>query len=157
MTTDTTTTSSAKPTRAARAMATAAAAPKPASAAAPILAPVAPPTAPKPTSKSDTVIKLLLRTKGATPTELIAATDWQPHSLRAFLSGLRKKGRSIIREERKGGGFAYRIVVAATDAANDSSIDAGTPLADAGHGSDVVLTDRSVPDDGRTATGAGEA
>ncbi len=56
------------------------------------------------------MIKLLLRAKGATPTELIAATDWQPHSLRAFLSGLRKKGREVIREERKGGGYAYRIV-----------------------------------------------
>ena len=66
----------------------------------------------KPGSKSDTVIKLLLRAKGATPVELITATDWQPHSLRAFLSGLRKKGRNITREERKGGGFAYRIIVA---------------------------------------------
>ncbi len=63
-------------------------------------------------SKSDTVIKLLLRAKGATPLELIAATDWQPHSVRAFLSGLRKKGRSITREARKSGEFAYRIVTA---------------------------------------------
>ena len=69
-----------------------------------------PAPASKPTSKPDTVIKLLLRAKGATPIELMAATDWQPHSLRAFLSGLRKKGRVIAREERKGGGFAYRIV-----------------------------------------------
>ena len=65
----------------------------------------------KPTTKSDTVIKLLLRAKGATPTELIAATDWLPHSLRAFLTGLRKKGRVIVREANKSGGFAYRIVV----------------------------------------------
>jgi hypothetical protein len=71
-----------------------------------------PPTAAKSTTKSDTVVKLLLRAKGATPIELIAATDWQPHSLRAFLAGLRKKGRVIVREERKGGGCAYRIVVA---------------------------------------------
>jgi hypothetical protein len=65
-----------------------------------------------PVSKSDTVIKLLLRAKGATPLELIAATDWQPHSVRAFLSGLRKKGRSIVREPRKTGPAAYRIAVA---------------------------------------------
>ena len=64
------------------------------------------------TSKSDTVIKLLLRTKGATAMELIAATDWQAHSVRAFLSGLRKKGRVIVREPRKSGEAAYRIVVA---------------------------------------------
>ena len=106
MKTDASTMATAEPTRARRATATTAAAPTAS----------ATPPAPKPTTKSDTVIKLLLRGKGATPTELIAATDWQPHSLRAFLSGLRKKGRNIVREERKGGGFAYRIVVAATEA-----------------------------------------
>ena len=110
MTTDATTTQPAKPTRAHRSMPTASAVPTPASATSPTA------SAAKPATKSDTVIKLLLRGKGATPTELIAATDWQPHSLRAFLSGLRKKGRVIVREARKGGGFAYRIVVAATEA-----------------------------------------
>jgi hypothetical protein len=71
-----------------------------------------PTPAPAATSKSDLVINLLLRAKGATPLELIAATDWQPHSVRAFLSGLRKKGRSIVREPRKTGPAAYRIAVA---------------------------------------------
>ena len=118
MTTAVTTITATSPARSRRATATATVAPTPATAAAPTRAPVAPPTSPaaKPTTKSDTVIKLLLRGKGATPTELIAATDWQPHSLRAFLSDLRKKGRVIVREARKGGGFAYRIVVAATEA-----------------------------------------
>ena len=71
-------------------------------------------TAPVPpaASKSDTVIKLLLRAKGATALELIAATDWQAHSVRAFLSGMRKKGRAIVRETRKSGELAYRIVSA---------------------------------------------
>lgn len=69
------------------------------------------------TSKSDTVIKLLLRAKGASPLELIAATDWQAHSVRAFLSGLRKKGRVLAREARKSGEFAYRIVVPSAPAA----------------------------------------
>ena len=84
----------------------------------------APPSlAAKAPTKSDTVIKLLLRAKGATPMELIAATDWRPHSLRAFLSGLRKKGRDVVREERKGGGYAYRIVAATrpTIAPDDSA------------------------------------
>ena len=102
MKTDASTMATAEPTRARRATATTAAAPTAS----------ATPPAPKPTTKSDTVIKLLLRGKGATPTELIAATDWQPHSLRAFLSGLRKKGRAIVREARKSGEFAYRIVAA---------------------------------------------
>lgn len=60
-------------------------------------------------TKSVIVIKLLSRTRGATPHELTAATDWQPHSVRAFLSGLRKQGRTIVREARKSGEFAYRI------------------------------------------------
>jgi hypothetical protein len=63
-------------------------------------------------TKSATVIKLLLRARGATPVELIAATDWQPHSVRAFLSGLRKKGRLLARKERKGGGFTYHMEAA---------------------------------------------
>ena len=82
----------------------------------------------KTASKSDTVIRMLLRAKGATPTELIAATDWQAHSLRAFLSGLRKKGRAVVREERKGGGFAYRIVSAPAPAeATGGGVHKGKP------------------------------
>ncbi len=155
---DTTTTTAAKPARARRAKATANATPAPATTEPtfPAVAPTPAPTA-KTASKSDSVIKLLLRAKGATPTELIATTDWQPHSLRAFLSGLRKKGRSIVREERKGGGFAYRIVVAATEPANGSSTGDGKPLADAGHGADVRPTDPGVIEDARSAIGTGEA
>jgi hypothetical protein len=62
--------------------------------------------------KSDAVLKLLSRTRGATMQEMAAATSWQPHSIRAFLSGLRKKGRVLIREERKGGTTAYCIAKA---------------------------------------------
>jgi len=69
-------------------------------------------------TKSDTVIKLLLRVKGATAMELIAATDWQAHSVRAFLSGLRKKGRLIVRGPRKSGEAAYHIV--AVESGDDS-------------------------------------
>jgi Protein of unknown function (DUF3489) len=73
--------------------------------------------APKPEpSKSDIVKKLLSRKTGATIDELGAATNWQPHSVRAFLSGLRKKGSTITREERRDGAKAYRIVKAAEGA-----------------------------------------
>ena len=58
---------------------------------------------------SDVMIRLLLRAKGATSAELIAATGWQAHSIRAFLSGLRKKGRVLVREARKNGEFSCRI------------------------------------------------
>ncbi|MGI4876320.1 MAG: DUF3489 domain-containing protein [Janthinobacterium lividum] len=65
-------------------------------------------------TKSASVIKLLQRARGATSLELTAATDWQPHSVRAFLSGLRKKGRPLVREPRKSGELAYRLMPAAT-------------------------------------------
>ena len=159
MTTETTTVAAANPTRTRRAKAPVGAAPKQAAAAASPPASAGSPSAPatKPTSKSDTVIKLLLRARGATPMELIAATDWQPHSLRAFLSGLRKKGRNIVREERKGGGFAYRIVASATGSTPDGDAGEGKPLEDAGDGTDGTPNTPSVASNGRTAVGAGEA
>jgi len=98
----------------------------------------APSLAAKAQNKSDTVIKLLLRAKGATPMELITATDWQPHSLRAFLSGLRKKGRDVVREERKGGGYAYRIVAAAAAASRPT-------IAPDGAGPQLVPDDTASP------------
>jgi hypothetical protein len=63
----------------------------------------------KPPSKSDSVQKLLGRARGASIAEISAATGWQPHSVRAFLTGLRKKGITILRESRKDGETAYRI------------------------------------------------
>lgn len=62
--------------------------------------------------KSEIVKKLLLRRTGATADELGAATSWQPHSVRAYLSGLRKKGSTIVREERRDGSKAYKLVKA---------------------------------------------
>ena len=60
-------------------------------------------------SKSDTVQKLLGRAKGASIAEITKETSWQPHSARAFLTGLRKKDITIVRESRKDGETAYRI------------------------------------------------
>ncbi len=67
------------------------------------------PCRPSTTSKSDSVTKLLRRAKGATLAEVQEATGWQPHSVRAFLSGLRKKGWAVSKEQRKSGETAYRI------------------------------------------------
>ena len=61
--------------------------------------------------KSVLVTKLLSRGKGATLAELQDATTWQPHSVRALLSGLRKKGEVLVKEQRKSGDTAYRIGV----------------------------------------------
>ena len=66
-----------------------------------------------PIRNSALVLKLLARGKGATLAEMMKPTGWQPHTTRAFLSRLRSKGTTIIREERKTGETAYRIVDAA--------------------------------------------
>lgn len=48
-----------------------------------------------PKTKPDTILKLLQRAKGASMPALQKATGWQPHSIRAALTGLRKKGHAI--------------------------------------------------------------
>ena len=78
-------------------------------AAAPRPAPTLPTTA-KALSKSATVLKLLTRARGATAAEIGEPTGWQPHSVRAYLSGLRKKGMAVVREQRRTGETSYRIV-----------------------------------------------
>ena len=67
--------------------------------------------------KSELVKKLLRRGKGASLAELQDATGWQPHSIRAFLSGLRKKGEVLTKEERKSGETAYRVAAGKVAAA----------------------------------------
>lgn len=70
--------------------------------------PTAAPSVKAAPSKSDIVAKLLARPKGATVAEVSSATGWQPHSVRAFLSGLRKKGVELMRGSRKDGTTYYR-------------------------------------------------
>lgn len=53
--------------------------------------------------KSKVVEQLLAREVGTSLDELTAATAWQPHSCRAFLTGLRKKGWAIERKKRDDG------------------------------------------------------
>ena len=60
-------------------------------------------------TKATTVEKLLSRARGATLAEIIGATGWQPHSARAFMTGLRKKGHELIRECRTSGETSWRI------------------------------------------------
>ncbi|MXO73032.1 DUF3489 domain-containing protein [Alteraurantiacibacter buctensis] len=51
-------------------------------------------------SKIDAVIALLRRSEGATLGEIIDQTGWQPHSTRAVLTGLRKKGHTLEKAKR---------------------------------------------------------
>ena len=63
----------------------------------------------KPQTKSAKVIAMLGRGKGASINEICKATKWKPHSVRAFLTGLRKKGYVLIREQQSDSGTVYRI------------------------------------------------
>jgi predicted ArsR family transcriptional regulator len=64
---------------------------------------------PSASSKSALIKQLLSRTKGAALEEMCQTTNWQPHSVRAFLTGLRKKGYMLVREQHGGTGTIYRI------------------------------------------------
>ena len=70
------------------------------------------PAAPPRETKAAAVTALLQREGGATLAELIAATGWLPHTTRAALTGLRKKGQAIERDKRDDA-TCYRIVEAA--------------------------------------------
>ena len=55
----------------------------------------------KPPSKISAVITLLKRDQGATLAEMIETTGWLPHTTRAALTGLRKRGHEIEKSKRK--------------------------------------------------------
>lgn len=52
--------------------------------------------------KLDLMRNLLAQPGGATIDELVSATSWQPHSVRAGMTGLRKQGLSVTREKVDG-------------------------------------------------------
>ena len=66
--------------------------------------------APRPGSKLAGVIILLSREQGAGIEDLTAATGWLPHTTRAALTGLRKRGYVLARERREGTDTMYRIL-----------------------------------------------
>ncbi len=60
-------------------------------------------------TKADTILDLVQRPTGASIAELTKATGWQPHSVRAALTGLRKKGREVERSKDDQGVSRYSI------------------------------------------------
>ena len=69
---------------------------------------LAPSQQPRSGSKQALVVGLLSRPEGSKLQDLIAATGWLPHTTRAALTGLRKRGLAIERVAGDGGS-AYRI------------------------------------------------
>jgi len=64
----------------------------------------------QPKTKAQQVKRLLASTNGATLAELMEPTGWQANTCRAFLTGLRKKGRVLARDKREDGSTFYRLI-----------------------------------------------
>ncbi len=77
---------------------------------------------PREGSKKALVLALLQRPGGATLEEIVTATGWLPHTTRAALTGIRKKGVGVERSKGEDGLSKYRI---------PGSPDTGTAPADA--------------------------
>lgn len=61
-------------------------------------------------TKPETILRLVRRKNGATLKVLRDATGWQPHSVRAAVSGLRKNGHAIECAKDAKGASIYRVV-----------------------------------------------
>lgn len=61
-----------------------------------------------PTTKTTRLIALLQSEPGASITDIVSAFGWLPHSARAALTGLRKRGHAIVRSSLEGT-TRYRI------------------------------------------------
>jgi hypothetical protein len=75
-----------------------------------------PDRAPPSGSKQALIVSLLRRPKGATLDDLTAKTGWLPHTTRAALTGLRKKGYELDRQKNGNGRTVYRIAGSAAAA-----------------------------------------
>lgn len=60
------------------------------------------PPASTPSSKASLVLSLMRQSQGATLIDMVVVTGWLPHTARAVLSGLRKKGRPITKAKQDG-------------------------------------------------------
>jgi len=66
-------------------------------------------------TKTDTLLGMLHREEGATLEQMVAATGWLPHTTRAALTGLKKKGHEV--SSKKAAGVRTYHIPPAGDAA----------------------------------------
>jgi hypothetical protein len=94
-------------------------------------------SAPRGGTKLARVLELLQRDCGATLEELIEATDWLPHTTRAALTGLRKRGYAVtINRSDKERGSAYRARLGET-------VDIGSAAAESDYSATISATPKS--------------
>jgi uncharacterized protein DUF3489 len=98
--------------------------------------------APRDGSKLALVIDLLRRADGAGIVDLTEATGWLPHTTRAALTGLRKRGYAVVRERVGAGDSVYRISHAAADGGDHSA--AQTDAADGHDGEPKPRTNQAA-------------
>ena len=68
------------------------------------------PALPREASKAASVVQLMARSQGATLQEIMAATGWQAHSVRGFISGnLVKRRKLSVRSLKRHGVRVYRV------------------------------------------------
>ena len=65
--------------------------------------------APRSGSKQALLVEMLSKDDGASLDALIKATGWMPHTTRAALTGLRKRGYAVERIRNESKGSLYRI------------------------------------------------
>jgi hypothetical protein len=69
---------------------------------------------PRAGTKQDLLLQLVSREQGATINDMMAATGWLPHTTRAALTGLRRKGYHLTRTSSTAGSI-YRVDTAAEE------------------------------------------
>ena len=74
-------------------------------------APITTGTQPRSGTKQALLIEMLSRDSGATIADIVAATSWQPHTIRGAMAGALKKklGLTITSEKVEGRGRVYRV------------------------------------------------
>ena len=55
------------------------------------------------------LVAMLKRKQGATLEDIVTATAWKPHTARAALTGIRKRGFAITSDKAEGKSRIYRI------------------------------------------------
>jgi hypothetical protein len=70
----------------------------------------------RPASKQALLLGELRRPSGASVAELVRLLGWQPHTVRAAITGLRQKGHAISRSKGEAGETVYRAEAASAPA-----------------------------------------
>ena len=73
-------------------------------------------------TKAAQVEAMLAQAEGATLDDLCRATGWLPHTCRAFLTGLRKKGKAVERSRREDGATSYKLGAGVSSAGAEAAV-----------------------------------